>query len=113
MAVICATTATEHVEPGERGSQRLIVRGQLDRIAGIYLGRLIELSMALGGRIGPQAPNPLAPDLFATESVGKVARVRTVDHVVRGRCIRGTVHSLDCALQRISGREPAVRLNRE
>ena len=61
MAIVGTAAAPEHDETGKLGPQRTIVLGECHRISCIELGRLVELRVALGGRVGAQPANSLTP----------------------------------------------------
>ena len=110
VAVIGATAATEHVELGSSPSApRNGRRGR--RVAVVELGGLVELRVALRGRVGAQAADPLPPAAARLEHAVEVRRVGAVDHVVGGRAA-GLLVDLLGSPRRAPGRSAAGRRSR-
>ena len=111
--MIGAAASAEHGKLRVSASQIAILAGELDRIAGVEIGRFIELPMALPRGIGADAANALRPFLALFQDVFEVGRMGTIDHVVGGALLVGAVHFINGLGQRLPGRQPPVGLERE
>src|SRR4051794_3535712 len=87
--------------------------GELLGITGIELIRLVELRVTLRRSVRTHSHQALLPLSLTTQNVLEVRWVRAVDHEVRNRSVRCGVDLFDRLGQRLTAREPAVRLERE
>ena len=90
-----------------------MLRGELDWIAGVELGRFVELGVRQPRRVGAQSANAAHPGFARPNGVREMTRVRAVDHEIRGIPFRRLVHRLDRRPQYRSRGQRRVRLDRE
>ena len=113
MPVVGPAAAAEDVQLRKLPAQPPIAGAEIRGVAVIELSRLVELGVALGRRIRPQAANPLAPNPAALQHPLEVRRVGAVDHEVRGaRPVSASTVSI-ASPSALPARQPAVRLDRE
>ena len=55
VAVVGAAAAADHGQPGQNGLEGTVLTAQLDGIAGVEIGRLVELGVAARRCVGAQA----------------------------------------------------------
>lgn len=75
MAVVGAAAAAEDGDVLEPWLQGAVLGAQLGGIALVELLGLVELGVALGRGVGPQAADALAPRAVVVEDVAEVRRV--------------------------------------
>src|SRR5690606_9039609 len=81
VAVVGAAAPAEDAQRGQEPEEPAIVLGQLPRVAGVELRRLVELVVAHPRGVGPHTADPLDP-AAAGQHAAEMARMRAVDHVV-------------------------------
>jgi len=70
--MIGAAAAAHDRKLRQQLAQRAVLRAELAGIAGIELGRFVELRMALGRSIGAQTANPLAPASWVARALAEL-----------------------------------------
>src|SRR5262245_1973308 len=110
--MVRAAAAAQHVDLRQAPAQRAILRTELVGIAGVEVGRLVELLVAPLRRVGADAADACRPRRLRRQDVLEVARVRAVDHVVGGRAGGDAVDLPDRVGQRLAGWQAAVSLER-
>src|SRR6478609_10253787 len=70
----------------------MVLAAKLHGITLVQFRALVELSMALGRGIGSQPANSSQPGFARSQHMFEVRRMRTVDHVVRGRAAGSRIH---------------------
>ena len=88
MAVIGAAAAAQHVDLRMGLHEVAVLPAELDRIAGVEIGGVVQLLVAAPRGVGAQAADALRPALVRFHHALEVGGVGTVDHVV-GRTVRG------------------------
>ena len=101
VAVVGAAAAAEHVDLRVLLQQLAVFPAELDRIAGVELGRRVELRVAAPRGVGAEAADALDPGLVGVEHLGEVGRVGAVDHEVGRRAAGRLVDGDDRLLQRL------------
>ena len=105
MPGVRAAAAAEHRDGGQSVTQCGVPGAEVDRVALVELGRLVELGMAPRRRVRPQADEPLQPRPIGCQRIREVGGVRAVDHEIRGAGAGLGVHLLDRFAQRLARRE--------
>ncbi len=102
MPVVGAATATENPHAGEGSPERKVTAAEIGRIAAVERLRLVQLGMALGRRIGPDAVNALNPRLAARKRALEMGRMRAVDQEVFASALRCVIDCLNRLAQGLS-----------
>ena len=111
VAGVGAAAAADEGQVRQLRAQRVLRRGQLDRVALVELGGRVELRVAEGRRVRPEPDDARAPVAGVGQPGGDVGGVGAVDHEVVGAALG--VDLGDGGRQRRAVRQPAVLLDGE
>ena len=110
--MVGAAAAAQDRQVREPLADREVLLRQPERIAVIEDLGLVELGVALGGRVGTDSENAV-PWPRAVEDGQEVRRVGAVDHEVRRRGSRLGIDLLDRLGEWLTAREPSVGFDGE
>ena len=95
VTMIGATAPADDIQVLELRAHHPVAVSEVQGIAGVQLLRLVQLGMALDGRIRAEAPNAIAPHSRLVQYMVEVRWVRAVDHEVRGTSLGLGVYFFD------------------
>src|SRR5690349_8055644 len=113
MPGVRAAAAAEHPDGGQSVTKCGVARAEVDGIALVEFGRLVELGMASGGCVRPEPDEPSPPRSFGRQCIGEMSGVSAVDHEIRRAGAGRRVDLLDRIVQWLACRKPAVGLDGE